>query len=54
VQDSYTTSEATTYEELACLVAGRRASSVIVGAAPRERWRQERAQIERAISAMTT
>jgi hypothetical protein len=54
VQDTYSTSAATTYEEVACLVAGRHASSVIVGAAPRERWSQERAVIERAISAMTT
>jgi hypothetical protein len=54
VQDTYSTSAAATYEEVACLVAGRHASSVIVGAAPRERWSRERAVIERAISAMTT
>jgi len=53
VRDAYTTST-TRYEEIACLVDGRHASSVIVGAAPSMRWAQERSVIERAISALIT
>jgi hypothetical protein len=54
VRDLYTSSIGTHYEEIACLVAGPRTSSVIVGAAPRGRWPQEQAVLERAISATTT
>ncbi|HWD10461.1 MAG TPA: hypothetical protein VG366_01365 [Solirubrobacteraceae bacterium] len=54
VRDTYTSSVKTRYEELACLVAGHRAASVVVGAAPGNRWREEQSVIERAISAMTT
>jgi hypothetical protein len=54
VRDAYTTSAHIRYVEIACLVNGRHASSVIVGAAPSERWAQERSIIERAISALIT
>jgi hypothetical protein len=54
VRDAYTTSTNTRYVEIACLVDGRRASSVIVGAALSRRWAQERSVIERAISALIT
>lgn len=54
VRDAYTSSARTRYEEIACLVAGRRTASVVVGAAPRERWTEEQSVIEQAISAMTT
>lgn len=54
VRDAYTTSTNTRYVEIACLVDGRRASSVIVGAALSQRWAEERSVIERAISALIT
>jgi hypothetical protein len=54
VRDTYATSLKTHYEEIACLVAGRHAASVIVGATPVDRWSEEHAVIEQAISAMTT
>ena len=54
VRDAYTTSTNTRYVEIACLVDGRHASSVIVGAAPSQRWARERPAIERAIAALIT
>lgn len=54
VQDRYTTTTGGRYIELACLVAGARATTVIVGAAPPRTWPQMAPQIERAISALTT
>jgi hypothetical protein len=54
VGDAYTTSTHTRYIEIACLVKGRHASSVIVGAAPIRSWAQEHMVIEQAISALTT
>jgi hypothetical protein len=54
VRDAYTSSTNTRYVEIACLVDGRRGSSVIVGAALSRRWAEERPVIERAISALTT
>ena len=53
VRDAYTTST-TRYVEIACLVDGRHAASVIVGAALSRRWAEERSVIERAISALIT
>ena len=50
VDDTYRTS-VTTYRELACLVAGRSASTVIVAAAPRARWSAERADLVGALDA---
>ena len=54
VQDRYVTRTGARYIELACLVAGQRATTVIVGAAPPRAWRKLAPQIERAISALTT
>jgi len=54
LRDSYTTTIDVRYIEIACLVAGPRASTVIVGAAPPDRWPQTGPAIERAISAFTT
>jgi hypothetical protein len=53
VIDSYRTSR-TRYREIACLVAGTRTSSVIVGAAPAETWAQQAETIERAIASLRT
>lgn len=53
VIDSYRTSRAR-YREIACLVAGTRSSSVIVGAAPSKTWTQQAATIERAIATLRT
>ena len=54
IRDSYTTGTNRHYIELACIVAGRRATTVIVGAAPPGSWSRVSPMIERAISAMTT
>ena len=54
VRDSYTTTTGTQYIELACLVVGPRASSVIVGASPPRSWPQLSPLLERAIAGMTT
>jgi hypothetical protein len=53
VIDSYRTSRAR-YREIACLVAGTRTSSVIVGAAPSKTWAQQAGTIERAIASLRT
>jgi hypothetical protein len=53
VIDSYPTSR-TRYREIACLVAGTRTSSVIVGAAPAKTWGQQAETIERAIASLRT
>ena len=53
VIDSYRTSRAR-YREIACLVAGTRTSSVIVGAAPSKTWAQQAVTIERAIASLRT
>jgi hypothetical protein len=49
VIDSYTTS-LTTYEEIACLLAGAHSSTVVVAAAPTRLWRERSAVLERAVS----
>jgi hypothetical protein len=54
VHDAYTTSANSRYVEIACLVGGSHATSVVVGAAPREYWTHERSVIEQAISALVT
>ena len=51
--DSYRTSR-TRYREIACLVAGNRTSSVVVGAAPSKTWTQQAETIERAIASLRT
>jgi hypothetical protein len=53
VIDSYRTSR-TRYREIACLVAGSRTSSVLVGAAPSKTWAQQAETIERAIASLRT
>jgi hypothetical protein len=53
VRDSYSTSRAR-YEEIACLVAGARASTVIVGAAEPGAWSAQGPAIERAIASFAT
>jgi hypothetical protein len=53
VIDSYRTSR-TRYREIACLVAGARTSSVVVGAAPSRTWTQQAETIERAIASLRT
>jgi hypothetical protein len=49
VIDIYTTSKAA-YREIACLVAGPRASAVVVAAAPTSLWDDHAATLERAVS----
>jgi hypothetical protein len=53
VVDSYRTSRAR-YREIACLVAGTRTSSVVVGAAPSNAWARRAGTIERAIASLRT
>ena len=54
VKDAYTTAVHTHYIELACLVTGARASSVIVGATPPEQWSKVAPVLEQAISSFQT
>jgi hypothetical protein len=54
VKDTYTTATRVRYIEIACLVAGPKATSVIVGAAPPASWARTSGSIERAISGFRT
>ena len=54
VQDSYATETHAHYIEIACIVAGRHATTVIVGAAPPGDWRDVSPLIQRSISAFET
>jgi hypothetical protein len=54
VRDAYTTAVNARYVEIACLVDGSHATSVVVGAAPRDQWNERQSVIEQGISAMTT
>jgi hypothetical protein len=54
VIDSYMTSSGNRYREIACLVAGRSSTTVIVAAAPPSRWHSERSLLQRAVNAFTT
>jgi hypothetical protein len=54
IVDRYATSSGARYREIACIVAGTRATTVVVGAAPPRDWRRERPAIERAISTFQT
>src|SRR3954447_23181599 len=49
VIDTYATSKAA-YREIACLVAGKRSTAVMVAAAPDALWDREAAMLERAMS----
>lgn len=52
--DSYATSTGRRYREIACLVSGRSASTVIVAAAPPAQWTRLAPQLERAVDSFTT
>ena len=54
VKDSYSTATNARYIELACIVRGTQATSVIVGAAPPNSWAKTSGVIETAISAFRT
>ena len=54
VIDTYTTSTGHSYREVACIVAGARATTVVVGAAPPAQWSRQGPAIERAISSFLT
>jgi hypothetical protein len=54
VKDAYTTKIGAHFIEIACLVAGARAQSVIVAAAPPQAWSRESGTLEREIEAVRT
>jgi hypothetical protein len=54
VIDDYTSSTGRDYREIACIVAGASATTVVVGAAPPAEWAQQGPAIERAISSFIT
>jgi hypothetical protein len=54
VVDDYRSSSGRSYREIACIVAGARATTVVVGAAPPARWPWQGPVIERAISSFLT
>ena len=54
VIDDYRSSSGHQYREVACIVAGTKATTVIVGAAPPQDWHSQGPAIERAISAFKT
>jgi hypothetical protein len=54
VIDSYLTSSGNRYREIACLVAGRSSTTVIVAAAPPSRWDSYGPLLRRAVDAFTT
>jgi hypothetical protein len=54
VIDTYTSSTGRNFREIACIVAGTSATTVIVGAAPPTQWPRQAPAIERAISSFLT
>lgn len=54
VEDSYSTEVKKQYIEIACIVAGKKATTVIVGAAPPSAWSREAPVLKRAIEAFET
>jgi hypothetical protein len=52
VRDAYTSGSGVRYVEIACLVAGHRISTVIVGAAQSDAWAQLEPVLQRAVSAV--
>ena len=54
VIDTYTSSTGHSYREIACIVAGGTATTVVVGAAPPQQWPRQAPAIERAISSFLT
>lgn len=53
VIDSYSTIRAR-FREIACIVAGARATTVVVAAAPAAAWARQSAVLERAVAGFTT
>jgi hypothetical protein len=54
VSDRYVTKVGTRYREIACLVVGARAATVVVAAAPPSSWSRLSPALMRAISTLTT
>jgi hypothetical protein len=54
VIDSYLTTSGNRFREIACIVSGRSATTVIVAAAPPAHWALEAPVLERAVSSFTT
>jgi hypothetical protein len=54
VIDYYLTTTGNRYREIACLVTGRSATTVIVAAAPPSRWHSEGPLLRRAVNAFRT
>ena len=54
VIDHYTTTASTRYREIACIVRGAHATTVVVGAAPPADWRMLGPQLERSIASFAT
>lgn len=54
VIDDYRSSSGHQYREIACIVAGTNATTVVVGAAPPQDWHSQSPALERAISAFQT
>jgi hypothetical protein len=54
VIDSYLTTSGNRYREIACIVSGRSATTVIVAAAPPSHWALEAPVLERALNSFTT
>jgi hypothetical protein len=52
--DDYTTATGARYRELACIVAGRRATTVVVGSATRTAWPRLAPVLREAVSNFTT
>ena len=53
VIDSYATS-ATRFREIACIVAGSRATTVVVATAPGAGWKRQGPVLERAVASFVT
>lgn len=53
VIDSYSTPK-TRFREIACIVVGARATTIVVGAAPAAEWAQKVGVLERAVASFTT
>lgn len=54
VVDRYTTTTSAHYREIACIVRGPRATTVVVGAAPPADWARVAPQLRRAIASFTS
>jgi hypothetical protein len=54
VIDGYRSSTGHRFREIACIIAGASATTVVVGAAPPGRWQREAPVLERAVSSFVT